>query len=93
MLGFYLTFFLRSGVVVEGNLINENKFNAKIVLAKHDETICLQNLIILQNLQLNTMIAEQECFFNLTLIVSSLGLLVPYLNSMKILITQIKAAN
>ena len=25
------------GVVVEGNLINENKFNAKIVLAKHDE--------------------------------------------------------
>ena len=25
------------GVVVEGNLINENKFNARIVLAKHDE--------------------------------------------------------
>ncbi len=25
------------GVVVEGNLINENRFNAKIVLAKHDE--------------------------------------------------------
>ena len=25
------------GVVVEGNLINESRFNAKIVLAKHDE--------------------------------------------------------
>ena len=25
------------GVVVEGNLINKNRFNAKIVLAKHDE--------------------------------------------------------
>jgi len=25
------------GVVVEGNLINEKRFNAKIVLAKHDE--------------------------------------------------------
>ena len=25
------------GVVVEGNLINENTFNARIVLAKHDE--------------------------------------------------------
>ena len=25
------------GVVVEGNLVNENRFNAKIVLAKHDE--------------------------------------------------------
>ena len=25
------------GVVVEGNLINENRFNAKMVLAKHDE--------------------------------------------------------
>ena len=25
------------GVVVEGNLINSNRFNAKIVLAKHDE--------------------------------------------------------
>jgi cytochrome c-type biogenesis protein CcmE len=25
------------GVVVEGNLINENRFKAKVVLAKHDE--------------------------------------------------------
>ena len=25
------------GVVVEGNLINKNKFKAKVVLAKHDE--------------------------------------------------------
>ena len=25
------------GVVVEGNLINDNSFNANIVLAKHDE--------------------------------------------------------
>ena len=34
------------GVVVEGNLINDNSFNANIVLAKHDENYMPQNLII-----------------------------------------------
>ena len=56
------------GVVVEGNLINDNSFNAILVLAKHDENYMPPELDNLKNAyQLNKMIAELGVFFNFNL--------------------------
>ena len=61
---YYPTYLEGQGVVVEGFIVNEGFFNAKTVLAKHDENYMPPEIKEIESIKEKLMISEIGLIFN-----------------------------